>query len=86
MRTKTQQWRKRVLDACQVVAKAVSQTESGTVHTVQRMMSDATFRAECLNTALSWAGPGGSHYVGTEHYQHVQAAVDLLRGYQAKRL
>lgn len=81
MRVKTPQWRYKIINACQVVAKAVSQTDSGTAHLVQRMMQSPKLRDETMATALTWAGPGGSHYEGTEQYQAVQAAVDLLRGY-----
>lgn len=86
MRTATSKWRQRVLEACQVVARSVSPTDSGAAHTVQRMMQDATFRSETLDNALAWAGPGGSHYQSTEQYQRLQAAVDVLRGYEGVRL
>lgn len=86
MRTKSAQWRKRVLNACQTVAKAVSDTDGGAAHTVQLMMQDPKARAEAMDIALALAGPGGRHYVSTDDYQRVQAAVDVLRGYHGERL
>lgn len=79
-------WRKRALEACATIARCVSVTDQGVVHTVQRMQQDAAFRQMACAQALQRTKPMDGDKSGAVAYLAVQKAVDLLRQHEGKKL
>lgn len=86
MPAKSQTWRKKVVEACVTVARAISATNGGTAHTVQLMLADPAARSSAMADALRRAKPADGDTSAVKEYQTVQAAVDLLTGYEGKRI
>jgi hypothetical protein len=83
--------RRKIVEACATIARAVATTSGGEAHTVQLMLRDPEFRRNTIHEALRRATPHQSDGMISRHrtvesFNAVQNAANILRAYDGAPL